>query len=57
MPTRKLPEKDQPPPCTHPEHHPPGMQVFEPGLYEHTCPACGWKQIFRVPVKYSLSGL
>lgn len=34
--------------CRHPEHSPPSMQVFEPGIYEHTCPGCGAKTIFNV---------
>lgn len=50
MPTRRIEEdirierKD----CEHPEHNPPSNVVFQPGLYEHTCPGCGSKQIFRV---------
>ena len=49
MPTRKIPETDRwPLPCVHPEHNPPSLQVFEPGLYEHICPACGARQMFRV---------
>ena len=40
---------DAPPrPCTHPEHNPPNMITLEPGMYEHTCPACGKKQVFIV---------
>lgn len=34
--------------CVHPEHKPPGMIVLEPGTWEHTCPACGEKTVFRV---------
>lgn len=45
--TRKI--ADVPPrPCQHPEHNPPGMCVFEPGVYEHTCPECKKKKIFTV---------
>lgn len=29
-------------------HNPPMMQVFENGLYEHTCPDCGNTIQFRV---------
>jgi hypothetical protein len=36
--------------CLHPEHNPPGMMVFEPGEYEHTCPACGKITRFVVPL-------
>lgn len=46
MSTRKIAEL--PKPCRHPEHNPPSMQVFRPGVYEHECPACGAKQVFRV---------
>lgn len=35
--------------CLHYAHNPPMHQVFKPGLYEHICPACGHKTIFRVP--------
>lgn len=48
MPTRKiadLPEKG----CTHREHFPPQWQVFEDGIYEHTCPGCGHVTTFTVP--------
>lgn len=52
MPTKKI--ADLPPPhkgweseptkyCQDPCHDPPSMRVFEPGLYEHTCPRCGHK--------------
>jgi len=40
--------------CRHPEHNPPTMIVLEPGLYEHTCPACGKKIIFREHEKPTL---
>ncbi len=49
MPTRKI--ADIAPPsadCRDREHRPPTMQVFEPGVYEHTCPACGKKSVFTV---------
>ena len=36
--------------CNHPEHNPPNMMVLEPGTYQHTCPACGKKTIFTVPL-------
>ena len=52
MPTRKLPDSEfwkNNPPCRHPEHNPPNMRVYEPGTYEHTCPACGKITIFVVP--------
>ena len=41
---------DAPPdPCNHPEHNFPGMIVLGPGTYEHVCPACGARQVRRVP--------
>lgn len=52
MPTRKISDGEWYPitkaPCRHPEHTPPCMQVFEDGIYKHTCPACGYVTIFRV---------
>ena len=49
--TRKI--ADPPPrPCQHPEHNPPSMMVFEPGMYEHTCPQCGNTQRFTVSESY-----
>ena len=39
--------------CTHPEHKPPSHMVFEPGTYEHTCPACGEQTIFTVPLVWA----
>ena len=35
-------------PCTHPEHNPPSMRVYESGIYEHVCPGCGARQVFTV---------
>lgn len=61
MPTRKigdlpkLPDgRHKPPekPCFHPEHNPPSMKVYQPGVYEHECPACGRKLTFTVPCVY-----
>lgn len=51
MPTRKIEdvnEKYVGKPCYDPGHNVPGMQVFEPGTYEHTCPSCGNKIVFTV---------
>ena len=36
--------------CRHPEHNPPNMIVLSPGKYEYTCPGCGGKTIFTVPL-------
>lgn len=51
MPTRKISDDASAwvkPPCPDREHNPPTMRVFEPGLYEHTCPTCGKTQKFRI---------
>ena len=50
MPTRKIsdPKEDRQNVCRSGDHEPPQMMVFEPGLYEHTCPACGKRTVFRV---------
>lgn len=50
MPTVKIKEFEKQDICQHPEHNPPMFMVFEPGIYEHTCPACGKKQTFTVPM-------
>lgn len=42
-------------PCFHREHNPPMHQVFPPGVYEHTCPACGKVQSFRVQPPWCLT--
>ena len=47
MPTKKIANLGRTV-CKHPEHNPPRMRVFEPGLYEHECPACGHKVTFIV---------
>lgn len=46
MPTKKIKDIR---PCTHPEHSPPMHMVYSPGVYEHTCPACGRVVTFTVP--------
>ena len=52
MPTRKIRDFEPwIPACRHPEHKPPSMRVWEPGEYEHTCPACG--QVTRFTVRPS----
>ncbi len=48
MPTRKIRDLPKSETCRHPEHNPLGMMVFEPGVYEHTCPSCGKKVQFVV---------
>lgn len=46
MPLKKI--ANVPIPCNHPEHEPPTHIVLRPGVYEHTCPACGTKRVFTV---------
>lgn len=52
--------------CMDPQHYAPNMMVYEPGTWQHTCPACGHSYTFIVPqvwlstspgtiVKYSIS--
>ena len=41
MPTKKIANLPKGATCTSPEHRPPSHQVFEDGVYEHTCPQCG----------------
>lgn len=57
MPTKKIGDVPEgfessfpsaPRPCRDSEHNPPSMRVFEPGVYEHTCPRCKAMQIFTV---------
>lgn len=42
MTTRKIKELDSwdTTICRNPNHNPPGMMVYQPGLWEHTCPSC-----------------
>ena len=51
MPTSKIKDLKEPVICRHPEHDPPNMMVYQPGVYEHVCPACGRKQTFTVRQK------
>lgn len=48
MPTRKIAEPNDRGHCRDREHKPPSMMVYENGLYEHECPSCGAKTVFRV---------
>ena len=48
MPTKKIADICDRKTCFDPEHNPPNMMVWEPGVYEHTCPGCGNKQRFVV---------
>jgi hypothetical protein len=54
MPTRKIAEIPEQKVCRHPEHNPPNMMVWEPGVYEHECPRCGEIQTFTVGPKPTL---
>lgn len=46
MPTRKIADLKKS--CSHPEHNPPSMMVFDDGVWEHECPGCGHIQVFGV---------
>lgn len=48
MPTRKIADRLEDLRCRHPDHDPPKMRVFSPGVYEHECPGCGKVQVFYV---------
>jgi hypothetical protein len=61
MPTRKIGDLPKPSdgwfakpgkPCLHPEHDPPQHICLPPGIYEHKCPGCGRKVVFRVQGAY-----
>ena len=52
--TRKIADLPQEKICRNKEHNPPMHMVYEPGIYEHVCPACGERQIFIVPPKPTL---
>jgi len=47
-PTRKIANMDAKRVCLHQDHNPPSHQVFQPGVYEHTCSGCGNKIVFTV---------
>lgn len=36
--------------CLDREHEPASMKYREAGTYEHTCPSCGKKTVFEVPL-------
>lgn len=54
MPTKKIADLPKSTNCMNKEHEPPASQYFEPGIYEHTCPACGKITRFVVPEKQIL---
>lgn len=47
LPLRKIKSLE---PCLDQSHKPPTHLYLEPGEYEWTCPSCGAKQIFTVPL-------
>lgn len=47
MPTVKISDPPKPP-CSHWDHKPPSMMVYDPGTYKHTCSACGAVTVFTV---------
>jgi hypothetical protein len=52
MPTKKITDtqwiNNKQRQCRDPDHNPPNHMVYEPGVYEHICPACGQKQTFHI---------
>lgn len=48
MPTKKIADCPVINICRHPDHNPPSMRLFEPGVYEHVCSGCGKRSVFRV---------
>lgn len=58
MPTRKISDIEEHPHvmCRHPEHNPPSMMVFKPGVYEHECPACKRTVQFTVHANHMWRG-
>ncbi len=52
--TRKIGDFPKSQICRHPDHGVPGFRVFQPGIYEHTCPACGNVIRFTIPEGPSL---
>ncbi len=48
MPTKKIADLPRERTCTSSDHNPPSMRVFEPGVYEHVCSACGKVTRFTV---------
>ncbi len=54
MSTRKIADLPLVERCRDREHNPPSHMVFQPGIYEHTCPSCGNVIQFVVPEGPSL---
>lgn len=52
--TKKVGEITEKKECRDSEHKPPTMVVYEPGIYEHTCPSCGEITNFTVAKKPTL---
>jgi hypothetical protein len=48
MPTRKIADLPSGDRCMHPEHNAQQHVHRDPGLYEHTCPACEKSYLFLV---------
>jgi hypothetical protein len=52
MPTKKIADFPEMKICQSYDHNPPTMMVYPPGIYEHTCSACGYKTVFSVGAIY-----
>jgi hypothetical protein len=48
MPTRRIGDEIPNKICFSKDHEPPQHQLFDNGVYEHVCSACGHKTIFTV---------
>jgi len=48
MPTKKIADLPNRETCIHPDHNPPTDIVYSPGVYEHECPNCHYKQTFTI---------
>jgi hypothetical protein len=48
MPTRKIDDLPQEQICQHPDHNPPQLMYYPDGVYEHFCPSCGKRTVFKV---------
>ena len=42
---KKIRDLERPKFCQSPSHNPPSMISLPDGVYEHTCPKCGAKQV------------
>ena len=55
MPTKLIEKFEVKKVCKHPEHLAPSQMVYEPGIYEHTCPNCGESYKFTIRPKATMN--